>query len=183
MSTEKILKEVVALPQGVAAEIRGDFFVVKGKRGESSRLVNNPKVMVSIEGQQLVFTAARAKKAEKTILMTLAAHARNMVRGAQEGHVYKLKICSGHFPMNVAVAGNALIIKNFLGEKFPRKMPIRNGVAIKVEGQEVVVESVDRELAGQTAADIEQLTKITNRDRRIFQDGIYITLKDGKELT
>ncbi|HLC66495.1 MAG TPA: 50S ribosomal protein L6 [Candidatus Nanoarchaeia archaeon] len=182
MSTNRTLREVIPLPQGVIAEIKGDYFVIQGKRGGSQRLVNNPKVKVVVEDQQLIFTATPAKKAQKTILMTLVAHARNMVRGAQEGHLYKLKICSGHFPMNVALAGNELIIKNFLGEKYPRKMPVPTAVSVKVQGSEVVVESADKELAGQIAADIEQLTKITNRDRRVFQDGIYITMKDGKEL-
>ena len=53
---------------------------------------------------------------------------------------------------------------------------------VKVEGSEIIIESTNKELAGQAAADIEQLTRITNKDRRIFQDGIYITEKDGKKI-
>jgi large subunit ribosomal protein L6 len=105
-----------------------------------------------------------------------------MIKGATEGHVYKLKVCSGHFPMNVAVAGKDFVVKNFLGEKKPRQVAIKEGVDVKVEGEIVTVESCDKELAGQTAADIETLTRITNRDLRIFQDGIYITEKDGKPV-
>ena len=37
-------------------------------------------------------------------------------------------------------------------------------------------------LAGQTAADIEQMTRRPSFYTRIFQDGIYITIKDGKEI-
>src|SRR3989344_5370974 len=150
MSTE--LRTVLPIPRGATATDTHDGFV--------------------IEGQELVFTATRAKKPQKTIMNTLVAHAKNMLRGVQEGHLYKLKICSGHFPMNVVVSGNEFVIKNFLGEKFPRKITLKPGVAVKVAGTEVTVEAPDKELAGLTAAAIEQLTKIANRDRRVFQDGI-----------
>lgn len=181
MSTDPAYKEVVDLPSGVSTHITESGFTIKGKNGQSTRAVSNPRMQIAQEGQKLIF-AAKGSKREKKVLMSLAAHARNMAKGVTEGHMYKLKICSGHFPMNVTVSGTALSIKNFLGEKFPRTLALRNGVKVEVNGQEIVVTSHDIELAGQTAADIEKLTKITKRDRRIFQDGIFITMKDGEEL-
>ena len=53
-------------------------------------------------------------------------------------------------------------------------------VKISVNGEEILVESNNKELAGQTAANIELLTRRTGFDRRVFQDGIYITEKAGK---
>lgn len=181
MSTSPEYREVVDLPAGVSADITKDGFTIKGKNGQVTRAVHTPQLQIVYEGQKLVF-AAKGSKREKKILMSLAAHARNMAKGVVAGHLYKLKICSGHFPMNVVVSGTTLSIKNFLGEKFPRTLTLRNGVKVEVKGQEIVVTSHDLELAGQTAADIEKLTKITRRDRRIFQDGIFITMKDGEEL-
>lgn len=183
MSTErKAIREELTLPQGVTAAVATEGFVIKGKLGEVKRKLENPNVEISVQGDKLQFLAKSGRRADKMALMTALAHAKNMVRGVSSGHQYKLKICSGHFPMNVVVSGNELVIKNFLGEKFPRKMPIAKGVSVKIAGQEVLVESPDKEAAGTTASDIEQLTKIANRDRRVFQDGIYITLKDGVEL-
>ena len=46
-----------------------------------------------------------------------------------------------------------------------------------MEGNLIYVESCDKELAGQVAADIEQTTRRPGFDRRIFQDGIYIIEK------
>jgi len=53
---------------------------------------------------------------------------------------------------------------------------------VKVEGDIVIVESPNKELAGQVAADIEQKVRRTKYDNRIFQDGIWIFEKFGKEL-
>jgi large subunit ribosomal protein L6 len=116
------------------------------------------------------------------MMQTFKAHIKNLIRGVMEGHLYKLKICSGHFPMSVSVSGEEFIIKNFMGENVPRTLKLKENVSVKVEGDQVIVESIDKEKAGQTAADIEQLTRVTNKDLRIFQDGIYITFKDGKEI-
>jgi large subunit ribosomal protein L6 len=44
----------------------------------------------------------------------------------------------------------------------------------------VTVSGSDREKVGQTAANIEMACKIKKRDRRVFQDGIYIVSK-GEE--
>ena len=125
------------------------------------------------------FNADRRKKA---LVGTIAAHIRNMIKGSNEGCKYMLKICSGHFPMNVSMSGNEFIISNFLGEKTPRKLKIKDGATVKLNGTEVVVESSNKEIAGQVSADIETLAKVRGRDKRIFQDGIYIVYKDGKEM-
>jgi large subunit ribosomal protein L6 len=102
-----------------------------------------------------------------------------MLKGVQEPFVYKLKACSSHFPMTVSVTGNKLSIKNFLGEKTPREVTFKPGVKVTVAGDQITVESADLELAGDAASKIELATFISERDRRVFQDGIYMTHKAG----
>ena len=102
---------------------------------------------------------------------------KNMVKGVVEPFQYKVKICSGHFPMNVSMSGQELIVKNFLGEAVPRRIMMPEGTKVKVNGTEIDISSANKELAGQAASRIENLCRITNRDRRIFQDGLYITEK------
>jgi large subunit ribosomal protein L6 len=176
------IKKEIELPEGVETKLDGFLLVVKGPKGENKKQLYNPKIVLSLANSNVSLEAKKGTKREKRLLHTFAAHIRNMIKGVTEGHNYELKICSGHFPMNVSVAGNEFVIKNFLGENNPRKMRIKEGVKINVEGDKVKVEGIDKELVGQAAANIEILTKIKGRDRRIFQDGIFITIKDGKEL-
>ncbi len=129
-----------------------------------------------------MFISKNATKKQKTMMGTFRAHVRNMISGVLKLHYYKLKICSGHFPMNVAVKGNEFIVKNFLGEKVPRIIKIPESVSVKVDGDIVLIESPSKELAGQCATLIEQMTRITNRDRRIFMDGIWMIDQDGNEI-
>jgi len=48
---------------------------------------------------------------------------------------------------------------------------------VEVDGEEVTLSGSDKEAVGQTAADIEQLTRVSGKDNRVFQDGVYITQK------
>jgi large subunit ribosomal protein L6 len=84
--------------------------------------------------------------------------------------------------MNVSVSNDEIIIKNFLGEKVPRTLALKAGATVKVEGDTVVVESPSKEIAGQVSADIELLTRRIGYDGRIFQDGLWITSKGGKDV-
>ena len=177
----KITKEV-ELPEGVSASMDKQFLTIKGPKGESKRELKKQNVSINIESKKITFEAEKATKENKKIIGSLVAHVKNMVKGSLNNHNYTLKICSGHFPMNVSVNDNKLFVKNFLGEKVPRILQLKEGANVKVEGIEIHVTSASKEIAGQVSADIEQLTRRPGFDTRIFQDGIYITNKDGKEL-
>lgn len=176
-----LLKEI-ELPEGTTAQVERNMLRVKGPKGEMERNFVHPKIKLSSENGKVILTSSKATKREKAVLGSFFAHIKNILAGVQEPHVYKLKICSGHFPMNVSVSGDELVIKNFLGESVPRKVALIKGAEVKVEGNEILVSSPNKEIAGQMAAKIENLCRVTNRDIRIFQDGCYIIHKSGKDL-
>jgi large subunit ribosomal protein L6 len=97
------------------------------------------------------------------------------------GFEYKLKAVYSHFPMTIRVNGNQMTITNLFGEKVPRVAALPWSpaeVEVKVQNKtDVTVSGADREKVGQTAANIERSCRIKNRDRRVFQDGIYIVSK------
>ena len=186
MSTKNIKKNVfneeLNIPENVELNIEGSLIKIKGPEGDNERRLINPRIKIKKENNKLILTSENYTKKQKRILKTFKAHLRNMINGVLNQYTYTLKICSGHFPMNVSVVNDKVIIKNFFAEKIPREAKILPKVEVKINGDIITVKSADRELAGQTASNIEQACRITNRDRRIFMDGIYITSKANKEI-
>jgi len=178
---EKICKDV-ELYENIVASVNGQFLLIKGPKGEVKRQFKQQSVSIKVDDKKIVLESKGGTKKDKKIIGALTAHIRNMVRGSMQNHVYTLKICSGHFPMNVSVANNKLTVKNFLGEKVPRVLQLKHGADVMVEGDLIHITSPNKEIAGQVSADIEQLTRRPGYDTRVFQDGIYIINKDGKEL-
>lgn len=181
MSSKNYVEEI-ELPEGVSASREGKMIQVKGPKGEVTKTLYNPLITMEVKDNKIELRADRYGRREKTLIGTYRSHVRNMLKGVTEGHYYTLKICSGHFPMNVSFSNNVLTVKNFIGEKVPRTLNVSNKVNLKVEGDQITIESPDKDVAGQTAGSIEKLTKRVNFDKRIFQDGIYIIEKDGKKL-
>jgi len=176
------LEDKTDLPSGVTATIADGVVTVKGPKGESSKNMKDPQIKIKADGNVVTISAQKDTKRQKRIINSLSAHLKNMIQGVQEPYKYRLKVCSGHFPMNISIQGETFIVKNFLGEKSPRTLKLKKGATVKVEGDQIVVESCDKDLAGQQASDIELITAKRNRDLRVFQDGIYMTEKAGKKI-
>jgi large subunit ribosomal protein L6 len=100
-----------------------------------------------------------------------------MIQGVTEGFEYKMKTVYSHFPIKTTLQEKQIIIDNFLGEKYPRKANILGETTVEIKGDEIILTGADIEQVSQTAANIERATRIKKRDRRVFQDGIYITQK------
>jgi len=179
---KKDLLEKVEIPEGVEVEISGNFITVKSGAKEIKKELRHPNVLVSKKDGEVLIEAKKATKKEGKMVGTIKAHIVNMVKGMQENFVYKLEVAYVHFPMTVEISGDQIMIKNFLGEKKPRVCKIIEGTEVSIDGKIITVESHNKELAGQMAANLEKATKIRKKDVRKFQDGIYITEKCGRAI-
>ena len=172
----------IEIPQGVEIEVDGDIVKVKGKNGETEKKFNTRKFKIEKKENKILIGSKEATKKEKRLINTNMAHIKNMISGVQDKFEYKMKVVYSHFPITVEAHGNEITIKNFLGEKVPRKSKILPHVDVKVNGDFITINSANKESAGQTAANLEKATWIRNKDRRVFQDGIFITSKSGEEI-
>ncbi len=169
----------VDIPEGVEVEISGMKVKVKGPKGELERDFSHARgIIIRKEDSKVIVESFFANARKRALVGTIAAHIRNMITGVTKGFRYKLKIIYSHFPMNIQVKGDKVIISNFLGEKAPRIARIMPGVTVKVQGQDVIVEGIDIEKVAQTAANLELATKVKDKDRRKFMDGIYIYARE-----
>jgi len=167
----------ITIPAGLEVKTEKDTIIVKGPKGELRREFPSKVIEVVSADGKLEVKAKEKTAFGRTLVGTFTAHIKNMIAGIQTPYVYTLKFTFTHFPMTVSVSGSEFQVQNFLGAKKPRKIKLPAGVKVSVQGDIIKVESADLELAGKAATLIEQSTRISGRDRRIFQDGIYITQK------
>jgi large subunit ribosomal protein L6 len=173
-------EERVEAPDGVKLQLQGDEVIVSGELGTLKRRLSHPRVSLALEGRGVRIRSDLPSRREKAVVGTFAAHLRNMIVGVSTGFTYRMKIVFAHFPMKASVKGSEFVIENFLGEKAPRRTRILGETKVTVQGDQVELKGPNVEDVGQTAANIEQATKIRGFDPRVFQDGIYITSK-GEE--
>lgn len=179
---KKELSQEIEIPEGTEIALEGNFIIVKGSQGENKKKFNLKNLQVHKEHNHLAVGCKKATKKEKKRINTMMAHLKNMIEGVSKKFEYRLKICYSHFPITAEIKGKEMIIKNFMGERANRKLKILEGADVDVDKEIIIVRSVNKEIAGQMSANIEKNTKINKKDRRVFQDGIFITSKAGKEI-
>ncbi|MBN1646362.1 50S ribosomal protein L6 [Candidatus Woesearchaeota archaeon] len=175
----------IALPERVSAKVvdtKKNIIEVTGPKGSIVRKLTSKNFTLDCQGSEILVLSKSASKREKKILFTMKSHINNIIKGVTKGHEYRLKICSGHFPMSVGMKGDVFEIKNFIGEKVPRTVKVKKGAEVKIEGEIVVVSGIEKELVSTVASSIELLTRRPGFDHRVFQDGIYMIEKDGKAV-
>ncbi len=170
------MKGEYEIPDGVEVRVSGKTVTVKGPLGQLERDFSKmPLVSFRVEGNKIFVETDGDRKRHKMMLNTALAHVKNMITGVTKGYRYRLEVVHVHFPIRVRLQGDEIIVENFLGEKTPRVTRKHGDVTVKIQGKEITVEGINIEHVGQTAANIEQVTRVRSKDRRIFRDGIYLT--------
>jgi large subunit ribosomal protein L6 len=168
------------IPDEVSAEVDRLDLTVEGPNGSVTRQLWYPDISVSVEDETVQITSDADDAQTVSTIGTFESHIENMFHGVTEGWEYEMEVFYSHFPMQVSVEGEEVVIENFLGERAPRRTAIHGDTAVEVDGEHLTLRGPDIEAVGQTAADIEQLTRVPNKDLRVFQDGAYITEKPNR---
>ena len=167
------------MPPGVNADIMEKQVTINGPKGSLSMDFDDPRFnslidMTSGDGKIALKSTDDHRKIS-ALCGAISAHINNMIKGVKSGYKYEMKIIFTHFPITITSSDDEIHIKNFLGEKGARIAKIVKGAEVHVDKEHIEIKGIDIEAVGQTAANIELACKIKKRDRRIFQDGIYLS--------
>ena len=165
------------IPDAVSAEVDHLELTVEGPNGSVTRRLWYPDVSVTVESGEVVITSESDDAKTASTVGTFESHVENMFYGVTEGWEYEMEVFYSHFPMQVTIEDGEVVISNFLGERADRRTAIHGNTDVEIDGERLTLRGPDIEAVGQTAADIEQLTRVTDKDIRVFQDGAYITNK------
>jgi large subunit ribosomal protein L6 len=174
MIEENVIKKEIRIPETAEVKIADGRILVSGPKGELEKNFGASLLDMKVANDSVVVQAKGKKRKAKAFVGTFESHLKNMLAGVTDGFVYKLKINYSHFPIKVSARGNSVFIDNFLGERYPRKARIVGATKVGITKEFVEVSGIDKEAVGQTAANIRSVTKIRNRDCRVFKDGFYL---------
>jgi large subunit ribosomal protein L6 len=168
------MEKTVEIPPGVSVEVDGRVITITGEKGTLVRNFSHTPLSLKKEDQSLRVRTDWPRKREAALVGTVASHIQNMITGVINGFTYKLKIVFSHFPITVKVEKNRVLIENFTGERSVRTARIVGSTKVSVSSDDIIVQGIDLEDVSQTAANIEQATKVKLKDPRVFLDGIYV---------
>jgi large subunit ribosomal protein L6 len=168
------VSETIQTPDNVEMTLEGRKITVKGPKGTLVRDFAFAPVSIELEGKNMRVWAEWPRKKEASLVGTLRSHIENMITGVTKGFTYKLKIVFSHFPISVKLKDKIVLIENFTGERNPRKAKVVGNVQVKIQSEDIFIQGMDVEEVSQTAANIEQATKVKRKDPRIFLDGLYV---------
>ena len=168
------ISRTIEIPDGVELNMDNKTVTVKGEKGTLTRDFSFASISMESDGKTVRVWAEWPRKKEASLVGTIHSHIQNMITGVMKGYTYKLKIVFSHFPITVKIQDRSVLVENFTGEKRARRAKILGDVNVKIEPEDLIVKGINLEEVSQTAANIEKVTKVTNKDPRVFLDGIYV---------
>ena len=173
-------KRTIEIPQGVNINIDNLNISISGPQGQLQKKLWYPGVAIKKSDSEVVVETNIPRREQLAILGTYESHLKNMITGVTKGYEYTMKVVYSHFPIQIKTEGNKVIIANFLGEKKARKANIQGNTKVTIKGDHVILNGINKEDVGQTAANIRTATKIKRFDPRVFQDGVYLVEQSGR---
>ncbi|CAE6516605.1 unnamed protein product [Rhizoctonia solani] len=178
--------EELTIPEGVTVDIKSRQIKVEGLRGKLVKNVRHVNMDIQIvkssKDNTVTLAVWQGGRKHVACLRTIKSLIENMITGVTKGFRYKMRAVYAHFPINCIIqeGGRKVEIRNFLGEKLVRHVNMLDGVTIaesKAQKDELILEGNDIQNVSQSAASIQGICRVRNKDIRKFLDGIYVSQK------
>merc|ERR1712243_506217 len=158
------VKQSVEIPDGVECSVKARNVTIKGARGSLVRSFKHLKVDIFMSDDKKTLTVEKhfGKRKELAAVRTVCSIIQNAINCA------------------ISENGTLVEVRNFLGEKYIRKVRMHDGVVCensKDQKDELIITGNSIEDVSQSVALIQQSTTVKNKDIRKFLDGLYVSEK------
>jgi len=184
-------QELLEIPEGVKVGIKTRIVTVEGPRGKLVKDLSHLAVNFGLPKKNVIsIEIHHGNRKNVATLRTVRTIINNLIIGVTKGFKYKMRYVYAHFPINVNLDKNnetglwEVEIRNFIGEKIVRRVVMGEGVDVEVskaQKDELILLGNSVETVSQSAADIQQICRVRNKDIRRFLDGIYVSEKGNVE--
>jgi len=174
----RIGNKPIPVPSGVKVDIQGEKVVVTGPKGKLEREIR-PEVSIKEEEGNLVLETVDESKNSMAMKGLVRSLVNNMVIGVGTGFQKKLIVEGVGY--RVAVEGKSLSLN--VGYSNPVKFDLPDGVSATMVDKTniVMLESIDKELLGLTAAKVREVRKPEPyKGKGIRYEDEHIVRKVGK---
>ncbi|MBM14815.1 MAG: 50S ribosomal protein L6 [Nitrospina sp.] len=150
----RVGKKPVPIPSGVEFKVNGSRVDVKGPKGQLSRDMH-PNMQIEFKDNEVTVTRPTNDRLDRSLHGLTRTLINNMVLGVSTGYSKQLNIVGVGY--KVAVKGKDLELN--LGHSHAINYPAPKGIDFEVDGKKntIVVKGINKELVGQTAAEIRGL--------------------------
>ncbi|EHK45319.1 60S ribosomal protein uL6 [Trichoderma atroviride] len=180
-------QEILEIPEGVKVSIKTRIVTVEGPRGKLTKNLGHLAVNFGHPKKNTIsIEIHHGNRKNVATLRTVRSIIENLITGVTKGFKYKMRYVYAHFPINVNLDKNKesglfeVEIRNFIGEKIVRRVTMHEGVDVeisKAQKDELILSGNSLENVSQSAADIQQICRVRNKDIRKFLDGLYVSEK------
>jgi large subunit ribosomal protein L6 len=173
----RIGKKAIAIPAGVKVAVSGNTVTVEGKAKLSLDLP--PHVAVEVADNQVVVKQASEAREAGAMHGLARSLINNMVIGVTAGFKKELQIVGVGY--KAALQGSKLNLS--LGYSHPIVYQIPEGIKVTLNENKILVEGADKQLVGQTAAEIRHFrSPEPYKGKGIRYVDERIVLKEGKSV-
>ena len=171
-------KKPIEIAQGIEVAINGDIVKVKGSKGEIEQVIPSGVLVESKDGQIIISIKEQNKK-NTALWGLIRALLQNAVTGVSQGFEKKLEIIGVGYKANME---GDKILNLAMGFSHPVKMPIPDGLEVKVEKNIITVSGINKEKVGQLTAEIRAVRKPEPyKGKGIRYVGEKVRRKEGKK--
>lgn len=152
----RIGNKEILIPAGVKASLTGRTLQIEGVKGKLALNLQEDKISCSLEAQTIAFSRKVNNKRVRALHGLYRSLTNNMVLGVSKGFRKDLAIEGIGF--KAQVKGKGLVFD--LGFSHQVELVPPAGVSVKINSPtSLSVEGIDKQLVGQTAADIRAMKK------------------------